>query len=71
MKSHATELTLFSDLLTQVRTEKTKNKKPMNAECVITLTKLNYGDLKNMIEDFKNVTNAKEIKQGESFRVEF
>jgi len=71
IKTHANELTLFSDLLTQVRIEKTKVQKPMNAECILTLNKLNYEDLKGMLEDFKNVTNAKEIKSGENFRVEF
>ncbi len=67
---HANKLTLFSDLLTQIRTEKTKAKKSMNAECVITLNKMHYEDLGEKINDLKNVTNAVSIKQGD-FKVEF
>ena len=70
IKSHANELTLFADLLTQVRKEKTKAQKPMNAECILTINKQHYEDLKKVLEDFKNVTNASEIKEGK-FKVEF
>tara|TARA_Y100000310_G_scaffold340429_1_gene436190 strand:- start:9839 stop:12202 length:2364 start_codon:yes stop_codon:yes gene_type:complete len=70
VKSHANELTLFSSLLTNVRVEKTKNQKPMNAEIILTIEKRFYEDLKEMLEDFKKVTNAKEIKEGK-FKVEF
>ncbi len=69
-KSHANELTLFIDLLTKIRAEKTKAQKPMNAECKLTIGKVYYKDLKDVLEDFKNVTNAKEIKTGK-FKVEF
>lgn len=68
--SHANELTLFSHLLTKVRQEKTNNKKPMNAECIVTIEKTNYNDLKKFLDDFKNVTNAREIKEGK-FKVDF
>ncbi|MCK4647555.1 valine--tRNA ligase [Candidatus Pacearchaeota archaeon] len=71
IKSHANELTLFVTLLTQIRAEKTKAKKPMNAECILTINKINYEDLKEVLEDLKNVTNAKEIKSGKQFKVEF
>lgn len=70
IKSHANELTLFMALLKNVRAEKSKAKKPMNAECILTINKLNYEDLKEVLEDFKGVTNAKEIKTGK-FKVEF
>jgi valyl-tRNA synthetase len=70
VKSHANKLTLFSALLTQVRTEKTNNKKPMNAECIITISKIHKEDLGEKLDDFKNVTNAREIKTGK-FKVEF
>jgi valyl-tRNA synthetase len=70
VKSHANKLTLFRDLLTQVRGEKTKARKSMNAECIITLSKVHKEDLGGKIEDFKNVTNSKEIKEGK-FKVEF
>ena len=56
--------------MTKVRAEKTKAQKSMNSECLITIDKLNYDDLKELLEDFKNVTNAKEIKEGK-FNVEF
>jgi len=71
VKYHANKLTLFSSLLTQVRAEKTKAQKPMNAECIITLFKGHKEDLGEKISDFKNVTNAKEIKEGKDFKVEF
>ncbi|MFH1325824.1 MAG: valine--tRNA ligase [archaeon] len=70
IKSHANELTLFIDLLTKVRAEKSKAQKPMNAECIITINKPNYEDLKKILEDLKDVTNAKEIREGK-FKVEF
>ena len=70
IKSHANELTLFVDLLTKIRAEKTKARKSMNTECILTINKINYEDLKKVLEDLKNVTNAKEIKTGK-FRVEF
>ena len=62
---------LFLDLLYKIRAEKTKAKKSMNVECVLTIPKQNYEDLKEMLEDLKNVTNAKEIKKGKKFKVEF
>jgi valyl-tRNA synthetase len=68
--SHANKLTLFSDLLTKVRTEKTNSHKSMNAECIITLSATHKKDLGEKLEDFKNVTNAKEIKTGK-FNVKF
>ncbi len=70
IKSHANELTLFVDLLTKIRAEKTKARKSMNTECILTINKINYEDLKNLIEDLKAVTNASEIKTGK-FKVEF
>ncbi len=70
IKSHANELTLFASLLTQVRAEKTKARKSMNTECILTINKIHYEDLKKVLDDFKNVTNAKEIKEGK-FKVEF
>ncbi|MFH1327110.1 MAG: valine--tRNA ligase [archaeon] len=70
IKSHANELTLINDLISKVRTEKTKAQKPMNAEIILTIEKVNYEDLKEILEDLKNVTNAKEIREGK-FDVEF
>jgi len=70
IKSHANELTLINDLLDKIRAEKTKAKKSMNTECILTISKINYKDLKNVMEDLMAVTNAKEIKEGK-FKVEF
>jgi valyl-tRNA synthetase len=61
---------LLLDLIAKVRQEKTKSQKSMKAEIVLTIKKGTYEDLKDYLEDLKNVTNAKEIKQG-SFEVEF
>ena len=62
--------TIFCTLLSGVRKEKSRAQKPMNAECIITLDKKSKNVLGKMIEDFKNVTNAKEIKEGK-FKVDF
>ena len=66
----ANDFDFFCDLLAKVRQTKSSAKKAMNAECVITLTKQNKKALEGMLDDFKNVTNAKEIKEGK-FNVEF
>jgi valyl-tRNA synthetase len=59
------------DLLSQVRQEKSKNKKAMNAEIVLTLIKEDYEEIKSVLEDLKNVVNAKAIREGNKFEVEF
>jgi valyl-tRNA synthetase len=59
------------DLLYQVRQEKSKNKKAMNAEIVLTLGKEDYEEIKSVLEDLKNVVNAKAIREGKNFEVEF
>ena len=38
---------------------------------MLTLDKKDYARLGGMIEDLKDVVNAKEIKTGKQFRVEF
>lgn len=60
----------FCELLSNVRQEKTKAKKAMNSEITLTLDKKSIESLGNMIEDFKSVINAKDIKEGD-FRVDF
>ncbi|MCW8965704.1 MAG: class I tRNA ligase family protein, partial [Candidatus Pacearchaeota archaeon] len=60
----------FVDLLTKIRFEKSNAKKSMNSEIVLSLNKEDVNNLKGMEEDLKNVTNAKEIKEGK-FKVEF
>ena len=62
---------ILTNVLEKVRKWKSKEKKAMNAECILIIDKINYKDLKEMLDDFKNVTNAKEIKEGKQFRVEF
>ncbi|MFA5953064.1 MAG: valine--tRNA ligase [Candidatus Pacearchaeota archaeon] len=64
-------LLVFYDILSKVRAEKTKFQKPMNAECILTLNKEEIKKLSEVLDDLKNVTNAKEIKTGSNFKVEF
>jgi len=61
---------LFLKLLSKIRQEKTKAKKAMNAEIVLSLNKKDIKSLKNMTEDLKDVMNVGEIKEGK-FKVEF
>lgn len=61
---------LLKDLISKIRQEKTKAKKSMNAECIISIPKEKYKLIKDMLEDLKDVMNAKEIKEGK-FKVEF
>ena len=61
---------MFCQFLSLVRKEKTQKQKPMNAECIISLDKKTQSVLKEILDDFKAVTNAVEIKEGK-FMVEF
>jgi len=57
--------------IAKVRKEKTRAQKSMNAEIILTVEKNRLKDLdKKVLQDLKNVTNAKEIKEGK-FKVEF
>jgi hypothetical protein len=56
--------------LGSVRQEKTKKQKSMKSEIILTISEKDYKTLKEIIKDLKDVTNAKEIKQGK-FKVEF
>ena len=64
------ETDLFIETLAKIRQEKTKAKKSMKAEIILTLEKPAQTKLQNMLEDLKAVTSSKEIKTGK-FRVEF
>ena len=64
------EWVLLLDLISKIRQEKSNAKKPMNAEIILTISKDNFSDLKDFIEDLKDVSNAVEIKEG-NFKVEF
>jgi valyl-tRNA synthetase len=69
--NHLKILEKMYELLSQIRQEKSKNKKAMNAEIVLTLTKTDYEEIKSVLEDLKNVVNAKAIREGKIFEVEF
>jgi len=58
------------ETLTKVRKQKSQEKKSMKAEIILTLDKETQKILKNILEDLKAVTSAKEIKTGK-FNVEF
>ncbi len=60
---------VFEEVLSKIRHEKTKAKKPMNSEIILTIGK-EYNELKEILNDLKNVANAVEIKKGK-FKVEF
>ncbi len=60
----------LTEIISLVRQEKTKAKKPMNSEIILSISKKDKDKLKSVLPDLKNVTNAKEIKEGK-FNVEF
>ncbi len=62
---------LFIETLEHVRKWKSKEKKAMNSEIVLILTKTNLKNVEDFLGDLKNVVNAREIKEGKQFRVEF
>lgn len=64
------DLDLFVEILSKIRQEKTRVKKAMNSECIVSIEKKDYGAIEEMIEDLKDVMNAKETKEGK-FSVEF
>ena len=62
----------FVEVLQQVRKWKSDNKKPMNSPIFLTLSNNEFKILsKDFSKDLSNVTNAKEIKEGKQFRVDF
>jgi len=61
---------LLKDIIFKVRQEKAKAQKSVKAEIILTIPEKNKKTLTNMLEDFKAVTNSKEIKTGK-FKVEF
>ena len=63
-------LTALFEIISRIRQEKTKAQKSMNSECVIFLNKGDKNKIKELLQDLKDVTNAKDIKEGE-FKVEF
>ncbi len=67
---NADELDLFLEILSKVRQEKSNNKKSMKSEVKLSLDGGTMKKLKDVLEDLKDVTNAREIKEG-SFKIEF
>ncbi len=65
------EFDLFIEILSRVRQEKSNAKKSMKAEIILTLDKTAMKKLKDLLEDLKDVSCAKDIKEGKEFRVEF
>ncbi|MBI3623171.1 valine--tRNA ligase [Candidatus Pacearchaeota archaeon] len=61
---------VLTNLISKIRGIKTENKKSMNAEIILTLESREYSLLKELLQDLKDVTNAKDIVEGE-FKVEF
>lgn len=61
---------LLVDEISKVRKIKSENQKSMNAEIILTLDNRDIEGLGEVIEDLRNVTNAREIREGE-FKVEF
>lgn len=60
------------EIISKIRQEKSKNQKPMNSEIMLELDKKDYVILKTgFLEDLKNVSNAREIKEGKEFEVRF
>ena len=57
-------------IISNVRKFKSENNKSLKAEIILTLDKKDQKDFKNLLNDLKAVTNAREIKFGK-FRVEF
>ena len=59
------------EIISLIRQQKTKAQKPLNSEIILTITRQDFAILFGLLEDLKAVTNAKEIKQGKEFKVEF
>ncbi len=70
IKTEVEKLNLFLEILSKVRQEKSNNKKPMNAEIILSVSKEQNNKIKDLLNDLKDVANAREINEGE-FNVEF
>jgi valyl-tRNA synthetase len=60
----------FIEIISKIRQEKSLAKKSVKAEIILTIEKEDKEEIKKVMEDFKAVINAKEIKEGK-FKVEF
>ena len=64
------ELDKFIEILTRIRQEKSNAKKSMKSEIKLVLSKEEKTQIADLLEDLADVTNAREIAEGE-FKVEF
>lgn len=64
------EWELMTDTLAKIRREKSAKQKAMNAEINLELEFKNLKSLRPFLDDLKNVSNAKEIKEGKKFRID-
>lgn len=73
-KSSKSDESVWNEMLKVVayaRQEKSKAQKSMKAEIILSLPKETQELLKNVMEDIKSVTSAKEIRESKEIRVEF
>ncbi|HLF53565.1 MAG TPA: valine--tRNA ligase, partial [Candidatus Nanoarchaeia archaeon] len=73
-KSSKSDESVWNEMLKVVayaRQEKSKAQKSMKAEIILSLPKETQELLKNVLEDIKSVTSAKEIRESKEIKVEF
>ncbi len=68
-QTYGNSFDILLNIISKIRQEKTKAQKSMNCEIILTIEKNDYEKLKELLNDLKSVTNAKEIKTGK-FNVE-
>jgi len=59
------------ELISKIRQEKSQVGKAMNSEIKLILEKKDFIEFEEFLNDLKDVVNAKEIKEGKKFWVEF
>ena len=69
-KNDSQKLDRFLDVISLIRQEKAKNQKPLTEQIYLTLDKETLMILRDVIEDLKAVSRAKEIKEG-NLKIEF
>lgn len=62
---------LLLKIISDIRQEKSKHQKAMNAGITLTLPDEDYKKLEDFLGDLTNVANAEEIKKGKQFKVDF
>ncbi len=69
-KNDKEKYNLFIEIIGKVRQEKSKAKKSMNSQIVLTISKKEKEELEGVLDDLKSVTNASQIEEGK-FKIEF